>query len=75
MLMLGITFKENCPDVRNTNIVDVIHALQEYGVNVCVYNPWVNPEEVYHEYGVKQLNNISNVQNGKLNNAPPSDHS
>ena len=49
VLMLGITFKENCPDVRNTKIVDVIHALEEYGVNVCVYDPWANPEEVYHE--------------------------
>ena len=70
VLMLGITFKENCPDVRNTKIVDVIHALEEYGVNVCVYDPWANPEEVYHEYGIKPLNNINDVQNGELNNAP-----
>jgi UDP-N-acetyl-D-galactosamine dehydrogenase len=75
VLMLGITFKENCPDVRNTKIVDVIRALEEYGVNVCVYDPWANPEEVYHEYGIKPLNNINDVQNGELNNAPPSDHS
>lgn len=75
VLMLGITFKENCPDVRNTKIVDVIHALEEYGVNVCVYDPWANPEEVYHEYGIKPLNNINDVQNGELNNAPPTDHS
>ena len=71
VLMLGITFKENCPDVRNTKIVDVIHALEEYGVNVCVYDPWANPEEVYHEYGIKPLNNINDVQNGELNNTPP----
>jgi UDP-N-acetyl-D-galactosamine dehydrogenase len=70
VLMLGITFKENCPDVRNTKIVDVIRALEEYGVNVCVYDPWANPEEVYHEYGIKPLNNINDVQNGELNNAP-----
>lgn len=75
VLMLGITFKENCPDVRNTKIVDVIRALEEYGVNVCVYDPWANPEEVYHEYGIKPLNNINDVQNGELNNASPSDHS
>lgn len=63
VLMLGITFKENCPDVRNTKIVDVIRALEEYGVNVCVYDPWANPEEVYHEYGIRPLNNIEAVKN------------
>jgi UDP-N-acetyl-D-galactosamine dehydrogenase len=52
LLMLGITFKENCPDVRNTKIVDVIYALQEYGINVTIYDPWVNPEEVKREYGL-----------------------
>ena len=63
VLMLGITFKENCPDVRNTKIVDVIRALEEYGVNVCVYDPWANPEEVYHEYGITPLNDIEAVKN------------
>ena len=52
ILMLGITFKENCPDVRNTKIVDVIHALEDYGVKVSTYDPWANPEEVMHEYGI-----------------------
>ena len=50
LLMLGITFKENCPDVRNTKIVDVIAALTDYGVAVSIYDPWANPEEVQHEY-------------------------
>ncbi len=50
LLMLGITFKENCPDVRNTKIVDVIAALKDYGVVVTIYDPWANPEEVVHEY-------------------------
>lgn len=50
LLMLGITFKENCPDVRNTKIVDVISALSDYGIEVSVYDPWANPEEVAHEY-------------------------
>ncbi|MGY3055213.1 UDP-N-acetyl-D-galactosamine dehydrogenase [Pedobacter sp. UYEF25] len=50
ILMLGITFKENCPDVRNTKIVDVIHALKDYGVEVDIYDPWANPIEVEHEY-------------------------
>lgn len=70
VLMLGITFKENTPDVRNTKIVDVIRALEEYGVNVCVYDPWANPEDVYHEYGIKPLSNLIDVQNSSLNNAP-----
>ena len=50
LLMLGITFKENCPDVRNTKIVDVIEALNSYGVKVTTYDPWANPAEVQHEY-------------------------
>ncbi|ACU06797.1 UDP-glucose dehydrogenase [Flavobacteriaceae bacterium 3519-10] len=53
ILMLGITFKENCPDVRNTKIVDVIAALKDYSVNVTVYDPWANPAEVMHEYGLR----------------------
>lgn len=52
LLMLGITFKENCPDVRNTKIVDVINALKDYGIEVSVYDPWANPAEVKHEYGL-----------------------
>ena len=50
LLMLGITFKENCPDVRNTKIVDVIRALQDYGIDVSIYDPWANPKEVLNEY-------------------------
>jgi UDP-N-acetyl-D-galactosamine dehydrogenase len=56
LLMLGITFKENCPDVRNTKIVDVIKALDDYGIQVTVYDPWVNPDEVQLEYGFKACN-------------------
>ncbi|MBA4277234.1 MAG: nucleotide sugar dehydrogenase [Flavobacterium sp.] len=52
LLMLGITFKENCPDVRNTKIVDVISALEDYGIKVGMHDPWANPEEVLHEYGL-----------------------
>lgn len=52
LLMLGITFKENCPDVRNTKIVDVVNALQDYGITVTIYDPLANPEEVKHEYGL-----------------------
>ncbi|CAM1333946.1 nucleotide sugar dehydrogenase [Tenacibaculum aestuariivivum] len=52
VLMLGITFKENCPDVRNTKIVDVITALEDFGMKVTTYDPWANPVEVKHEYGM-----------------------
>ena len=51
--MLGITFKENCPDVRNTKIVDVIAALADYGITVSIYDPWANPAEVKHEYALE----------------------
>ena len=52
ILVLGITFKENCPDVRNTKAVDVIRSLENYGTNVSIHDPWANPEEVVHEYGL-----------------------
>lgn len=52
LLMLGITFKENCPDVRNTKIVDVIAALTDYGISVTIFDPLANPSEVQHEYGL-----------------------
>ena len=52
ILVLGITFKENCPDVRNTKAVDVIRNLENYGTNVSIHDPWANPEEVIHEYGL-----------------------
>lgn len=53
VLVLGITFKENCPDVRNTKVIDVIRSLQDYGTEVTVYDPWANPEEVKKEYGLE----------------------
>lgn len=56
LLMLGITFKENCPDVRNTKIVDVIRALKEYGISVTIYDPLANTEEVEKEYRLKTTN-------------------
>ena len=60
ILMLGITFKENCPDVRNTKIVDVIRALEDFGVKVTTFDPWANPEEVDHEYKLECQNTIPN---------------
>jgi UDP-N-acetyl-D-glucosamine/UDP-N-acetyl-D-galactosamine dehydrogenase len=58
LLMLGITFKENCPDVRNTKIVDVIASLEEYGITVTTYDPWANPTEVQHEYKIESTQEI-----------------
>jgi UDP-N-acetyl-D-galactosamine dehydrogenase len=57
-LVLGITFKENCPDVRNTKVIDIIRHLQSYHVDVDVYDPWANPEEVLHEYGVRTVQEV-----------------
>ena len=58
VLVLGITFKENCPDVRNTRAVDVIKQLMDYGTDVTVYDPWANPAEVEHEYGLSITKNL-----------------
>jgi UDP-N-acetyl-D-glucosamine/UDP-N-acetyl-D-galactosamine dehydrogenase len=58
LLLLGITFKENCPDVRNTKIVDVVRAFLDYGIQVTIYDPWANPEEVAHEYGLTTINEL-----------------
>lgn len=52
ILILGITFKENCPDIRNTKIVDIYHTLQEYTNNITVYDPWADAVHVQHEYGL-----------------------
>ena len=50
---MGITFKENCPDVRNTKVTDVISNLKEYGLHITIYDPWANSDEVLHEYNLK----------------------
>lgn len=55
VLLMGLTFKENCPDIRNTKVVDIIDELKQYGVNVDVYDPWVNKQEALHEYGVEVI--------------------
>jgi UDP-N-acetyl-D-galactosamine dehydrogenase len=58
ILVLGITFKENCPDVRNTKAVDVIQNLSDYGTNITVFDPWANPKEVKEEYNIITLKNM-----------------
>jgi UDP-N-acetyl-D-glucosamine/UDP-N-acetyl-D-galactosamine dehydrogenase len=55
VLILGLTFKENCPDIRNTRVVDIVKEFREYGANVDVYDPWVNAEESQHEYGLSPV--------------------
>ena len=58
ILILGITFKENCPDIRNTKVVDIYHTLKEYTPNIIVYDPWSNAEHVFQEYGITVTNDV-----------------
>jgi UDP-N-acetyl-D-galactosamine dehydrogenase len=58
ILIMGLTFKENCPDVRNTKIVDVVHELEKYGAKVDVYDPWADPDEAEHEYGLRPVKRL-----------------
>lgn len=59
ILVLGITFKENCPDVRNTKAIDVISNLKKYGTEVTIYDPWASPDEVREEYGLEVIKTIN----------------
>ncbi len=61
-LMLGITFKENCPDIRNTRALDIYHELRDYDIDVDIYDPWASPAEVMHEYGVAIVSEINNPE-------------
>ncbi len=58
ILVLGITFKENCPDIRNSRVVDVIQELNEYGIHLEVYDPWADKDEVKKEYNVSLIDNL-----------------
>ena len=58
VLVLGFTFKENCPDVRNTKVIDIIKTLEEYNADVTIYDPWANPAIAKHEYGVELHNEL-----------------
>ncbi|MFA6012014.1 MAG: Vi polysaccharide biosynthesis UDP-N-acetylglucosamine C-6 dehydrogenase TviB [Desulfobacteraceae bacterium] len=60
VLIMGLTFKENCPDLRNTRVVDMVRELHEFNALVDVYDPWVNSEEAYHEYGIRPILNLEN---------------
>ena len=58
ILIMGFTFKENCPDVRNTKVIDIYKALKEYNVNIDVYDPWANPDIAKYEYGIDIVNTL-----------------
>ncbi|WP_322843016.1 Vi polysaccharide biosynthesis UDP-N-acetylglucosamine C-6 dehydrogenase TviB [Acinetobacter sp. TTH0-4] len=60
ILVMGLSFKENCPDIRNTKIVDMVKALKEYDLDLDIYDPWVNPEEVELEYGFAPIGSLEN---------------
>ena len=60
ILILGITFKENCPDIRNTKVVDIYHTLSEYTSDITIYDPWASVAHVRHEYGIKVVNHLPN---------------
>ena len=62
VLVLGFTFKENCPDVRNTKVVDVVSNLQQYGTDLTIFDPWANPAEVAHEYGIETVTELPEDQ-------------
>ncbi len=65
VLQLGITFKENCPDIRNSHAVDVVTGLQEFGCKVDIYDPWAEASEVKHEYGLESVKELSAIANEK----------
>ena len=62
VLVLGLSFKENCPDIRNTKIIDIVHELQEYHIQADVYDPWADAAEAEHEYGIMPVTSLENGQ-------------
>jgi UDP-N-acetyl-D-galactosamine dehydrogenase len=62
ILVLGVTFKENCPDIRNTKIIDVVKELKEFGTNVDICDTWANKEEVTEEYGCSILDSLDLIE-------------
>lgn len=59
VLVMGMTFKENCPDIRNTKVIDLVSELQSFSMDVDIYDPWVDPREAEHEYGVRMVSNLN----------------
>ena len=65
VLVLGITFKENCPDIRNSKVIDIINELKSFGCVIDVFDPWADKEEVKHEYGIDILSSINDIREKK----------
>ena len=65
VLILGITFKENCPDIRNSKVIDIINELKSFGCKINIFDPWADKEEVKHEYGLDILCDINEIKNKK----------
>tara|TARA_R110002074_G_scaffold14788_1_gene51034 strand:+ start:138751 stop:140034 length:1284 start_codon:yes stop_codon:yes gene_type:complete len=63
VLVLGITFKENCPDIRNSKVIDVVNELERYNLQVTIHDPWANTDEVQHEFGKVLVNDVSDLEN------------
>lgn len=59
ILVMGMTFKENCPDIRNTKVIDLVSELKSFSMNVDIYDPWVDPKEAEDEYGVSMVSNLN----------------
>ncbi len=66
-LILGVTFKENCPDTRNTKVVDIHREISDFGSNVTIYDPWANPEEIKKEYNIISTNDYASIKDIKFN--------
>lgn len=62
VLLLGLSFKENCPDIRNTKIIDIVKELEEYHIEVDIYDPWVDSAEAEHEYNIQPINNPKSAE-------------
>jgi len=62
IIIFGFTFKENCPDVRNTKVVDIVKALKEYNLNITIFDPWANPDAVSREYGLEVVNELPTAE-------------
>ena len=60
VLVLGLSFKENCPDIRNTKVIDIVHELQEYHIQADIYDPWIDAAEAEHEYGIQPITELKN---------------
>ena len=64
VLILGITFKENCPDIRNSKVIDIVRELQQFNINVDVFDPHADKHEVHEEYNIKLISRLDKIYDG-----------